>query len=57
MAGLRAELQARGLVKLDGYNLTVRKSGKSQPLPPNHPNMQQSKRDLVTLEEKRQAAG
>jgi len=32
VAGLRAELQARGLGKLDGYNLTVRKSGKNQPL-------------------------
>jgi len=32
MAGLSAEVQARGLVKLDGYNLTVRKSGKNQPL-------------------------
>ena len=30
--GLRAELQERGLGKLDGYNVTVRKSGKNQPL-------------------------
>ncbi len=32
VAALRAELQARGLGQLDGYNLTVRRSGKNQPL-------------------------
>ncbi len=29
---LRAELEERGLGKLDGYNVTVKKSGKNQPL-------------------------
>lgn len=30
--GLHKEVEARGLAQLDGYNLTVKKSGKNQPL-------------------------
>jgi tetratricopeptide (TPR) repeat protein len=31
-AGLRREVEARGLAQLDGYNITVKKWGKNQPL-------------------------